>query len=365
MLVDHLIDFKGCDHNEHVQEYCATDMSMSQFIAEREEIIFSNAPYLLEPDFALEERLPKEARIYIDEPTYEANDIWVKHRSDPLSHMTKQEWDRQCENIERVFTGGEVPKQLQIGKDDDISNDVDKNILTRGQVTIDIDSILALFTDLAIIRTVLNVCVTSNPHKNLNGSVHLVHRGIPIHHIPHFYLGSFGHDPKYELFVLLPELHNPKLKRTKANFHNHIPHQIHSEFMKKCFLPAVKEVLSPNEAQSWDFSYEVIKAKSTAASKEGNRYRNKAKSFHQEIRSNLDRKYIKDVWRICEQHLKREIRREQVLKAFRGFQFFINAKGYKHRLMANQFSDLMQLYKDEVRLMIYITLMTDRKELRT
>lgn len=66
--------------------------------------------------------------------------------------------------------------------------------------------------------------------------------------------------------------------------------------MNTCFLPAVEEVIGHNGGPSWDFSY---KAKSTAATKEGNRSHRKPGGFRQEIYVDLDSEHIKLVWRSC------------------------------------------------------------------
>jgi hypothetical protein len=81
----------------------------------------------------------------------------------------------------------------------------------------------------------------------------------------------------------------------------------------------------------------------------GNKYRDKSSGFHQEIHVDLDPKDIGSVWRNCEQRLDTEIRRGGRLCAFMRFQFFINSKGYKHRMRADEFSKLMMIYKDKVR----------------
>jgi hypothetical protein len=218
----------------------------------------------------------------------------------------------------------------------------------RGQATIDIDSTLAMFTDLSVINTVIGITIISNPIRNLKRNVHLAHQGAPLHHIPHFHLGQFGHDPKFDLYIMLPALYQKTMKRERGNLHNHVPENIRAAFMNTCFLPAVEEVTGYNDSQSWDFRYDVSKAKSTAAAREGNMYQTKLGGFRQEIPMDLDAAYIEPVWRNCEWRLKREMRRGGKLRAFMGFQFFINSKGHKHRVKTDEFSKLMMIYKDKV-----------------
>jgi len=344
MLVDHLTEFKGCNPAEHVKEYDSNDLSMSEFIEKRFQI-FNRVPELFEPDFAMTNRLPKEAR----EHPSDVEDQWRKHLGDPIGHMSVQKWDQNWQHFQDLFTGDhDGLKQLAIGKDCDIShsNEEDLQRISRGKVMIDIDSILAMFTDLSVINSVLKISIVSNPAKNLSSNIHLAHRGKPLHHIPHFFLGSFGHDPRYDLYMMLPTLHNPKLKRGKGKLHNHVPENVRAEFMQKCFLPAVRKVLNANEAQSWVLNYNVAEANMTASSKEGNRFQSKA--VLQEVQSDLDAKYIGAIWKVCKKQLDREMRKDGLLKAFRDFQFFITAKKYKHRMMADSFCGLMKVYKEKV-----------------
>lgn len=370
MMVDHFVDFKGCSSEEHIYDYDEMDLSMSEFVEKREEIL-DHVPEFAEPDFALEDRLPWQARLSKSKSKWDCKDDWEKHLKEPLAHMTERRWKRKWRSIEHLFTGGTQIRRLCIGKDDDISRSrsTAERRTAQGKATVDIDSILAMFTDLSVIATAINICITPQAHKNLTSNIHLAHRGIPVHHIPHFCLGSFGHDPKYDLFVLLPELYKPNVKRTKVNLYNHVREDIRAKFMNECFLHAVKQVVNSSDSQSWDFLYEVAKTKSTASAREGNKYKlMMTKPFRQEIRCDLERHYIPTVWRICKGAMEEKMAREGTLKAFRGFQFLINAKGYKHRLKADRFSQLMQIYKTEVSLTFFVSLgslcFSDRKQLR-
>jgi hypothetical protein len=345
MLVDHFIDCKGCNPAEHRHRYDENDISMFEFIKMRNEIC-DEIPTLAEPDFAQDSRLPAEARNRQDDYT---EDNWEKCLKNPLDHMTTREWRESSGKIKELFTGGEEPKHLAIGKSDiTFARDAHKRNMAKGQVTFDIDSVMATFTDLSVINTVIGISIVSNPIRNLKGSVHLTHQGAPLHHIPHFHLGHFGHDPKFDLYIMLPALYDKKRKRERGNLHNHVAEEIRAEFMDTCFLPAIEEVIGNNDGQSWDLRYDVSKGKSTAAAREGNMYHKKPSGFHQEIPKDLDPKYIDLVWHNCERRLKAEMRRGGILEAFKGFQFFINAKGYKHRMKTDEFSKLMMIYKDKV-----------------
>jgi hypothetical protein len=101
----------------------------------------------------------------------------------------------------------------------------------------------------------------------------LIHNGAPLHWIPHFHIGQFGHDPMFDLFIFLPSLYNKDLKRRKNNLFNHVDERLRAGFMDQCLLPAIREVMKPNESQSWDFAYVLSSAKSQAIGLEGHRHR--------------------------------------------------------------------------------------------
>jgi hypothetical protein len=370
MLVDHWINFKGCEHHTAV---IGDDITgMKEFIKDRNELL-QTMPQFPGPDFAQPNRLPTEARLP-DDPDSEVEDEWKKCSQDPLTHMEREEW-REChDKIGRMFTGGDdsededgikLDRYLKVGKGDVMfANSKRKREMARGEATLDIDSILALFTDLSVVNTVISISIISSPMKNLKNSVHIIHNGAPLHWIPHLHFGRFGHDPQFNLFIFLPALYNKDLKRRKNNLFNHVSEELRAEFMDQCFLPAIREVVTPNESQSWDFSYAVTQAKSQAIGLEGNKHKaQKDGSFTQQNTFDLDEEYIAAVWNICNYRLKRAMRGNGILKAFKGFQFFIDSKGYKHRTHASGFSELMTIYKEKVKVVL-TELSVDRKQIQ-
>ena len=365
MLVDHLIDFKGCKRHRPVMGDDIT--GMEEFVHDRWKLL-NGTPQYSDPDFAQPERLPIEARLPAEKDE-DVMDEWRRFSQDPLSHMTPTEWKDCHKTFRQAFTGGDdsddedgvkLDRYLQVGKGDMMfANSRRRREKACGEVTLDIDSIMSLFTDLSTINTVIAISIIANPIKNLKRSVHLIHNGVPLHWIPHFHLGQFGHDPMFDLFMFLPALYDRNLKRRKNNLFNHVDEKLRAEFMNKCLLPAIREVVTPNESQSWDFAYVVSLAKSQAIGLEGNQYKRQRESFQQRITFDLDGDHITAVWNACNVHLRRAIRRNEMLKAFKGFQFFINSKGHKHRTHTRGFSELMKVYKEKV-ISMSIELIIDR-----
>src|SRR5277367_3593395 len=299
------MEFKGC--NRHFPVIADQITGLQEFTDDRHRLL-QQIPEFSDPDFAQVNRLPVSARSPSD-PSDEVEDEWRKFSGDPLWHMTPKEWEKCHRTIERVFTGGDdsgdengerVDRYLMVGKGDVMfANSRRKREKARGEVSLDIDSILALFTDLSVINVMITISIVANPMKNLKKSVHLLHNGVPLHWIPHFHMGQFGHDPKFDLFMFLPELYNKELKRRKNNLFNHVNEKLRAEFMDQCLLPAIREVVTPNESQSWDFAYVVSVAKSQAIGMEGNQYRCRKEGFRQQMTFDLDGDYVAAVWNSC------------------------------------------------------------------
>lgn len=354
MLIDHWIDFKGCKRHKPIVGN--NIMGMKEFASERHKLL-QRIPEFADPDFAQIDRLPEEARLSGDRDE-EIVDEWRKLSENPLQHMTTYEWKECHEMIGRVLTGGDdsddedgikLNRYLEIGKDDMIFADSRRRReMAQGEATLDADSVLALFTDLSVINMKIAVSIIANPMKNLKKSVHLDHNGAPLHLIPHFHLGHFGHDIKFDLFIFLPALYNKNLKRRKNNLFNHVSEELRAEFMDKCLLPAIKDVLTPQERQSWDFNYMLAQAKCLSVVLEGVQYKGDRDRVRQYTTFDLDSKDIGAVWNICNNRLRRAIREDGKLKAFKGFQFFINSKGHKHLTYTTGFPELMRVYKEKV-----------------
>jgi hypothetical protein len=354
MLVDHWIDFKGC--KRHTPIIGGNITGMKEFVDVRQKLL-QKVPEFADPDFAQVERLPEEARLLGDRDE-DIEDEWRKLSNNSLCHMTTDDWKECHEIIGRVFTGGDdsddeegikLDRYLEVGKDDVVFADSQgRREMARGEATLDVDSVLALFTDLSMINTEISISIIANPMKNLKKSVHIIHDGAPLHLIPHFHLGHFGHNVKFDLFIFLPELYNKDLKRRKNNLFNHVSEELRAEFMDKCLLPAIKGVLKPNEGQSWDFNYMLSQAKSNAVGLEGIQHKSDRDNVRQYATFDLDDKDIGAVWNDCNRRLCRAIRQDWKLRAFKGFQFFINSKGHKHRTYANGFPELMRVYKEKV-----------------
>ena len=188
MLVDYFINFKGC--KRHVPMIGDNITGMQEFVEDRHELL-QQIPDFADPSFAQIDRLPIKAQLPEDDD--EVQDEWRKFSQDTLWHMTSKEWNECHQTIQHVFTGGDdsdneggvkLDRYLNVGKGDIMfANSRRRREKAHGEVTLDIDSILALFTDLSIINTVIAISIVTNPMKNLKKSLHLIHNGVPFHWI--------------------------------------------------------------------------------------------------------------------------------------------------------------------------------------
>ena len=123
MLVDHLIEFKGC--RRHTAVIGDEITGMQEFVDKRRELL-QQIPQFADADFAQPERLPSEARLP-GNPKDEVEDEWRKFSQDPLGHMASAEWKGCHRNIGHIFTGGDssededgvkLDRYLMVGKGD-------------------------------------------------------------------------------------------------------------------------------------------------------------------------------------------------------------------------------------------------------
>ena len=254
----------------------------------------------------------------------------------PLTPTSLHSWRRCHKSVSKLFTGGpdsssessddeneanlrisnpRLNRYLNMSKDDKLRQSKTCNA-ARGSVSFDIDSVLAIFTHLSAIRTNISIFIDANPVKNLKHNVHIKYANKELHLIPHFHLGCFGHDPQYDLFVMLPALYDKDAKRTQTDLKNHVPEKVRRAFMDLCFLPSVRESVPINESQGWDFEFIIAKAKSQSAHVEGSIYTGEKTSFKQQIRYELDERDLHTVWKKCYNKLLHDMRNDENLAAF-------------------------------------------------
>jgi len=339
--VDHFIKFKGCPCHQHVEN---NEFGIKDFIQERQGL---DIPY---PDFAENDRLPKDARI----GESDGPDNGQKKSKKPLgSTTTSEEWEEVADMLQRSMTGmdeaGKI-KHFSMEKGNLLKDHAQEvRDVAKGKVTVDIDSVLSLFTDLSMINCTIDIGVVWNPWRNLQSSVHIAHKGIPLHRIPHFHLGKFGGELNFDLYVFAPKAYDKNARTRNGVIPNRLREETVAEFMDKCFLKAFHKCVQGPLANRWPSKYEIQKAKSTAPGIEGRIYRESDLTRCMELPVPLHPESIPKVWKKCKKYLAREIQRSNSkLSPLEGMQFFIDAKGTKDRLFTDSIPKVMSIYKDKV-----------------
>ena len=180
--------------------------------------------------------------------------------------------------------------------------------LAQGKLTVDIDSALLLFTDLSLIQCTIDISMVWSPWKNLGSSIHITHQGVPLHRIPHLFLGRFGHDLDFDLCLFAPAAYNKDRKRKRETPANWLSEMVMASFMNRCLLKAVHDCIPATCANQWPTRYEIQKAKSTAPAMEGRLYDRRRHTRHMNLTVPLVEQYISPVWDKCLDYLMQEIR---------------------------------------------------------
>jgi hypothetical protein len=339
-LVEHFISFKGCDHHDPVD---SNEYGMRQFIRDQQSL---EIPY---PDFAEDERLPAEARAN----DLEGPDKGIKMMKMPLSHSSPSDRGKIGDALKQSLTGLDQEGQIRrfyMGSGDLLHHSKPRvREMAQGKLTLDIDSVLSLFTDLSMVNRCIDIFVVWSAWRNLDSSVHITHQGVPIHRIPHLCLGRFGYPLHFDLYLLAPKAYDPDAKVKKGVIPNRLSEATMKAFMDDCFLKAIHKVLPSAQRNKWPTRYEIQKMKSTASATEGRLYNQPQEPRHAGLPITLAKQYIDPVWTKCIKLLRKEIRESNPdLLVLDGFQLFICSKNTKDIFFADNFRELKSIYKNEV-----------------
>ncbi|KAK7458684.1 hypothetical protein VKT23_009683 [Stygiomarasmius scandens] len=136
--------------------------------------------------------------------------------------------------------------------------DVMPNALTEDHfinVSRDYDSFIGIHDDLLLRGQSLSIYPVPDPKKVLSHTMHIYRyvegdESLPLHRIPNFELGYWGH--RYMVYIFFPSLlDSPKYKSTQGC---RLTHAQKAEFYELGLRPAVKEILS-SDVFDWPPSY--------------------------------------------------------------------------------------------------------------
>jgi len=181
MMVDQIIGPGGCEMHSPNENA----VGIESFTSERSGLL-SHAHALENPEFAYDNRLPRQARLNhedSDEDEWENGEIATAS----LTRVSPGDWKRGYQHLELMFTGGPATddegdesrprsKRRRLNRYLDLSI---RNLLdsphhderrrAEGDISFDIDSVLAIFSDLSAINTDVYISIDSNAAKNLKG----------------------------------------------------------------------------------------------------------------------------------------------------------------------------------------------------
>ena len=142
------------------------------------------------------------------------------------------------------------------------ANSLKKREMIQEEMILNINNILILFINLLIINKKIMISIIVNSMKNLKKSIYIIYNDILLYQISHFHLDYFKYNIKFNLFIFLSILYNKNLKWWKNNLFNYISKKLWMKFINKYLLSIIKNMITSNEAQSWDFNYILSQIKS-------------------------------------------------------------------------------------------------------
>ncbi|KAJ9292425.1 hypothetical protein DTO271G3_8792 [Paecilomyces variotii] len=201
-------------------------------------------------------------------------------------------------------------------------------------ISFDIDSVIGFAIDLAVARCGLRWTTVRSPVSSLKQSLHLnplrvrfqnpetgrfYHTLSPIHRIPHLPLGQLAGFKDVELFIIFPNLYNPKRK------HWVITNNKYSTWMDKIFLPALTRTCPESILQHLPASTEHAQLQGTAQSAKGHRQHtqhSRVQVLHFVLQSNN----LSGLW----QSILLKIQKRSLVQ-FKGLRLLLTAKNLKTR----------------------------------
>jgi hypothetical protein len=345
LLVAHFISFKGCETHASINE--DRQGGMKTFVDYRSRF------KLPDPDFARDEYLPPEARAN-NEPDMLILNLERKTLKTSLSHSSSTEWRKVGNHsFRRALTGmneGEDVRLFHIGSGDLMHHPL-RSIqnMAKGSVTVDIDSVLLLFTDLSLIQCTIDISMIWSPWRNLSSSVHITYCSIPVHRIPHFFLGRFGRELQFDLYLLAPRAYDKAAKMKYGKIPNRLTEETIAAFMDHALLRAIHDCVPPTQSNQWPSRYEIQKAKSLAHGMEGHLHGRTHQPRHMELTVPLMEQYIPSVWAACVDYLNQEIKNSNPkLSVLEEFRLFACSKNTKDRFFTETIPELMSTFKHKV-----------------
>lgn len=256
-------------------------------------------------------------------------------------------------HMERRFTGldpdaSSYPPTMDLSKSDLCLTDPRRS---QVDVTLDVDSVLAIFHRLDVIKAEINFYVYSNILYNLKNDVHVFYEGVPIHKMRGWCFGYFvENNMKFDIHLLLP-----KLSPAVGNI-NYATHKVQQFFYDRVFLKAIRDVILKEDPQrdfpiTWEQEKYMCESIQDNKIVSGENYQRQLDQVHP-----VAAKYLRELWIKMNELLKEMLDSEGEndhagAKDLEGMFFFVDSKNLKKKLFTSSanMKDLQAVLSHKVR----------------
>jgi hypothetical protein len=211
-------------------------------------------------------------------------------------------------------------------------------------VTYDWDSKLGFATSLGFARKGMQLVLYPRCHYNLSTNLHVFlvlfydygndghPRGrrqvkVPVHRVPHIYMGRLIAAEDIEVYILFPEMWDPKKETNFPGTANDEVNELVRVWIDQIMIPCLFRVGYGTERQHWPSSYEdaMLRARAQYAER-STRYPNEGEAaIAKALTSSVSGRVLDDLW----QHIERELQKPE-FQIYHGAQIFFSSKNTKN-----------------------------------
>jgi len=256
-------------------------------------------------------------------------------------------------HMEHRFTGldPEVslhPPIMDLSKSDLCLTDPSRSEVN---ITLDVDSVLAIFHRLDVVNAEINFYVYSNIMHNLKKDVHIFYESVPIHKLRGWCLGYFvKNNMKFDIHLLLPKL-SPTIGKI-----NYAAHKVQQFFYDRVFLKAIRDVIPKMDPQhdfpiTWEQEKYMCEAVQDNKIASGENYQRQLDQAYP-----VAAKYLRELWirmnELLKEMLDSQDENDHVgAKDLEGMFFFVDSKNLKKKLFTSSanMKDLQEVLSHKVR----------------
>ena len=224
-----------------------------------------------------------------------------------------------AETIKNLYSGGSNPRSLLI----DLDHVEDMN---EFDINFDVDSVLGCLSNIAAFKQGFLYSPFPNASRNIKNNIHMSVRvkigdsfkSVPIHEVPHFFLGNCAAFTDLSLYVFCPAMFDHPNRTTNYMTENSL-----QRFFDNAWFPALKKVLPSHILQHIN-SLSWLQAKQNALSQSSGSTDARTRTL--QLKYFMDARFLEDIWFNVEQNL-----RQAGMQDFKNAFLFVNGKNFKLR----------------------------------